>query len=379
MIYIYYENENYMKKFNLTSQFYTSSTFNSRHFSTTTHYFASGEDKGKRKATDEDIARWEEEEASNRSIKKTREEDQEEKDMEKAIQESKKSFKKLNTNEEAGPSNYQTNTGETQTGSSNYQANTGETQTDPSNYQDNIDEAQTGPLDNSFVTLDYPYYYSESDSSVEKESQYIRGIEDQTSYNLKIGKGLENKHSDHVGYVPDLEAHIKTQEKELELVTDKLNDSKLSKGEHRWYEGRQKVVNEELEDATSAKDTANRIYRNEQRRIAHLNDDEGLGKTPSPNTSNSDDSSDSYDSYYSDELEDSDDSDDPGSSDNPNNPGPSSGPGNSGSNESGPTGGDGSDPTGGDGATGSYRIIIPLFALNFITEVLEQITNTFFL
>jgi hypothetical protein len=46
-----------MKKLNLTSQFYMSSTFNFRHFSTTTHYFTSGEDKGKRKATEEDIAR----------------------------------------------------------------------------------------------------------------------------------------------------------------------------------------------------------------------------------------------------------------------------------------------------------------------------------
>jgi hypothetical protein len=157
----------------------------------------------------------------NREIKKPREEDQEEKEMEKAIQESKKSFKKLNTNdnEEAGPSNYQDNTNETQA--------------DPSNYQDNIDETQIDPADNSFANLDYPYYYSESDSSVEKESQYIRGIEDQTAYNIKIAKGLEDKDSNHVGYVPDLEAHIRAQEKELQVVTDKLHDSKLSKGEHR--------------------------------------------------------------------------------------------------------------------------------------------------
>jgi hypothetical protein len=50
-------NKTYMKKLNLTSQFCISITFNSRHFSTTTHFFAPGKDKGKRKATDEEIAK----------------------------------------------------------------------------------------------------------------------------------------------------------------------------------------------------------------------------------------------------------------------------------------------------------------------------------
>src|SRR5277367_55944 len=122
--------------------------------------------------------------------------------MEKAIQESKKSSKKLNTNEEAGPSNYQT-----------------ETQADPSK--------------NTVETSDYPYYYSESDSSIEKNSQYYRGVKDQTSYNEKIGKSFENKNSNYPNYVPELEAHIGTQKKELKLVTDKLSNSDLSKGEHK--------------------------------------------------------------------------------------------------------------------------------------------------
>jgi hypothetical protein len=336
--------KNYMKKPNLTSQFYMSITFNpitfnSRHFSTTRYFLTSGEDKGKRKATEEDIARWEEEEASNRDIKKSREEeeDQEEKEMEKAIQESKLS-KKINTNEEAGPSNYQTNIYETQADSPKKPA----------------------------ITSDYPFYHSESDSSVEKESQYDKGASAQNIYNTKIGKNLENKDANSVGFVPELEEYIGTQKKELKLVSNKLYDPDLSKGESKWYEGRHDAIVDEIEETEFTRDNANRLYRNEQSRIAYFNDDEGLGKTPSSIESNSSDSDDAPE-----DSDDSDNSDDPDDSGPSANPGASSGPGNPGSNEPG--------PTGEEGPTGSYRIIVPFFVLNFITEVFEQITNVLFL
>jgi hypothetical protein len=64
--------------------------------------------------------------------------------MEKAIQESKKLSKKLNTNEEAGPSNYP----------------------------------------NLVVTSDHPSYVDVSDS--DKESHYRYGVEDQISHCRKI-------------------------------------------------------------------------------------------------------------------------------------------------------------------------------------------------
>jgi len=347
-----------MKKSNKRYKLYISSTFNNfilnnnfKHFSTTALYLGTGGDKGKRKATEEDIARWEEEEASNRDIKKSREEDQEdqeEKEMEKAIQESKK-FKKLNTNEEAGPSNY----------------------------QDNIEEesTQTGPSYNPITTSNRLTYYSESDSSVDKKSRYTRGVEDQNSLDTEVKKNLHEKNPNDPTFMPELEAYIEAQKKELESVTDKLSNSDLSKGEHKWHEGRQAVIVRELDISTGKKEIMNAHYRNEQNRIAHLNDDEGLGKTPSPSlSSQSSDDTDGFDDYdeftNSEEFDDSDDSDESGPSDGPTNPGTSTGPGNSGSNEPGPTGEGGSNE--------SYRIIIPLFVLNFIAEIFEHVANVFF-
>jgi len=282
------------------------------------------------------MAKWEEEEASNRDIKKTREEDQEdqeEMEMEKAIQESKKSSKKLNTNEEAGPSNYQAN----------------------------IDETQAGPSNNPVLTSDHPSYINDSDSSSDKESHYRYGVEDQTSHSRKAKIKFIGKNSDDPSFVADLDAYIELQKNELESVTKKLNNPDISKAEHKWDEGRESVIVIELDRSIRAKEIMHAGFRAEQHRIAHLNDDEGLGKTPSDSSSEFDDS---------DASDDSDESDDSGSSDNPNNPGTSTGPGNSGSNEPG--------PTGEEGSNGSYKIIIPLSILNFITEVFEHITNIFF-
>jgi hypothetical protein len=329
-----------MKKSNSNIWLYIPITFNTftlnKHFSTTSIYLGAGEDKGKRKATEEDMARWEEEEASNRDIKKTREEDQEdqeEKEMEKAIQESKKSSKKLNTNEEAGPSNYQAN----------------------------IDETQAGPSNNPVATTDHPSYINESDSSSDNESHYRYGVEDQTSHCRKSKIKFIGISPDDPRYVANLEAYIELQKNELESVTKKLSNPDVSKAEHKWDQGRESVIVIELDRSTRAKEIMHARFREEQHRIAHLNDDEGLGKTPSDSSSEFDDS---------DASDDSDESDDSGSSDNPNNPGTSTGPGNSGSNEPG--------PTGEEGSNGSYKIIIPLSILNFITEVFEHITNIFF-
>jgi len=103
----------------------------------------------------------------------------------------------------------------------------------------------------------------------------------------------------------------------------------------------------------------------DQRRIAHLNDDEGLGKTPSPRLPPQivEDSEDNNSS-------DSDKPNNSGPSASPSNPGPSTGPGDSSSNES--------DPTEEEGSNGSYRVMIPSFVLNFVAEVFEHLTNIFF-
>jgi hypothetical protein len=258
--------------------------------------------------------------------------------MEKAIQESKRS-EKLNTNEEAGPSNSQANTDERFT------------QTDLSNNQNN-----------SVAISDDESY--NSDSSIETEYQYINGMEDQVILSHQcLRKNIENKNSDQPSFAPELEVYIKAQEKQLESVKDKLNNSDISEAERKWYEGRQTVIIKELDEALHTKETMEAMLRDEQRRIAHLYDDEGLGKTPSPRLSPQIDE-DSEDNNNS----DSDKSDD--SSDSPSNPGPSIGPEDSGSNESG--------PTEEEGSNGSYRVIISSFVLNFVAEVFEHITNIFF-
>jgi len=256
--------------------------------------------------------------------------------MRKAIQESKQS-EKLNTNKEAGPSNSQSNTYEKST--------------------------QAGPSKNPVVISDDES--CNSDSSINTEDQYNNGIEDQTSYYKKVRKNLENKNSDDPSFATELEVYIKAQEKELKSVSDKLSNFGLSEAERKWYEGRQTVIVKELDNTIQTKETMEAIFREDQDRIAHLYDDEGLGKTPSPSLppqiiEDSDDNNNS----------DSDEPDDSGPSPSPGNPGPSAGPEDSGSNESGPTGEEGSNE--------SYKIIIPSFLLNFVAEVFENITNMFF-
>ena len=308
----------------MSSTFNISTLNNFRHFSTTIHYLSPGEDKGKGKATKEDMARWAEEKAAKKKdIKESREKDQEEMEMEKAIQESKLS-EKLNTNEEAGPSN-----------------------TDDRSIQ-------VGPSNNPVVISDDES--DKSDSSIDTQYQYANGIEDQTEYYLKIRENYESKNPDDPSFATDMEVYIKAQERELESVKDKLSDFGLSKAERRWQEGRLSVIVKELDDTMGTKEALEAKLRDDQRRIAHLNDDEGLGKTPSPPQTDEEDNNSS----------DSDNPDDSGPSASPSNPGPSIGPGNSDSNEPGPS------------EEGSYRVIIPSFALNFVAEIFEQITNVFF-
>jgi hypothetical protein len=330
--------KNSLTKSNFTFQLRMSNTFNiflnnfpfNRHFSATARYLGPGEDKGKGKATKEDMAKWAKEEATK--DKENREKDQEEKEMEKAIQESKWS-EKLNTNEEAGPSNTDKRS----------------TQADTSN--------------NPVVTSDGESY--NSDSSIDTEYQYVNGVEDQTAYYLDIRKNYENKNPDDPSFATEMEVYIKAQEKELKSVEDKLNDFGLSEAERRWQEGRLSVIVKELDDTKQTKETMEAMLREDQARIARLNDDEGLGKTPSPNPSSQMDV-DSEDNNSS----DTDNPDDSGPSASPSNPGPSIGPGDSSSNEPG--------PTGEEGSNGSYKVIIPSFALNFVAEIFEQITNLFF-
>jgi hypothetical protein len=251
--------------------------------------------------------------------------------MGKAIQESKRS-KKLNTNEETGPSNSQANTDERST--------------------------QAGPSNEPVVISDDES--SNSDSSIDTEYQYVNGIEDQALYYHKLRKNYENKNSDDPSFATELEVYKKAQEKELKSVSDKLSDFGLSEAERRWHEGRQTVIVKELEDTIQTKETLEALYRNEQRSMARLYDDEGLGKTPSPSPEPQtvEDSEDNNSS-------DSDEPDGSGPSPSPSNPGPSTGPGDSG-------------PTGEEGSNGSYRIIIPSFVLNFVAEVFEHISNIFF-
>ncbi len=258
--------------------------------------------------------------------------------MVKAIQESKR-FEKLNTNEEAGPSNSQVNT------------DNRSTQAGPSNNQNN-------PV---VISDDESY---NSDSSIDTEYQYINGIEDQVNYSHQcLKKNIENINPDQSNFTPELEVYIKAQEKELESIKDKLSDFGLSEAERRWHEGRQTTIIEEIDAAIQTKESMETILRDEQRLIAHLYDDEGLGKTPSPRLSPQmvEDSEDNNSS-------DSDKPDDSGPSASPSNPGPSAGP--SDANESG--------PTGEEGSNGSYKVIIPAFVLNFVAEALEHITNIFF-
>lgn len=340
--------KNSVTKSNLTSQVHVSSDFNvvlnnfffNRKFSATTRYLSPGEDKGKGKATKEDIIRWAEEEAAKKDIKESREKNQEEKEMEKAIQESKRS-EKLNTNEKAGPSNSQANINERSS------------QTDLSNNQNN-------PI---VISDDKSY---NSDSSIDTEYQYINGIEDQVLYSHKnLRKNIENKNSDEPSFASELEIYIKAQEKELESVRDKLSNFALSEAERSWHEGRQTIINKELDEAIQTKEAMEAMLREEQRRIAYLYDDEGLGKTPSPRLSPQilEDSEDNNSS-------DSDKPDDSDPSASSSNPGPSTGPGDSGSNESGPT-------EEGE-SNGSFKVIIPSFVLNFVAEVFEHISNIFF-
>ena len=295
---------------------------NFRQFTTTTHYHSPGDNKGKGKATKEDLVRWAEEEAAKKITKENPEKDQEEKETEKAIQESKWS-EKLNTNEEAGPSKNQNN---------------------PVVISDNE---------------------SNSDSSIDTEFQYANGMEDQILYYQKLRKNYENKNSDDPSFTRELEVYIKAQQKELESVREKLSNFDLSKAERSWQEGRQTVIVKELDDSIENKETLETMFRNEQHRIAHLYDDEGLGKTPSP-TPPSPIDEDSEDDVNS----DSDNPDDSGPSATPSNPNCSSGPENSGSNESG--------PTIEEGSNGSQRVIISSFVLNFVAEIFEHITNIFF-
>jgi hypothetical protein len=251
--------------------------------------------------------------------------------MGKAIQESKQS-EKLNTNEEAGPSNSQANTDEIST--------------------------QAGPSDKPVVISDDESY--NSDSSVDTEYQYANGIEDQCLYYQKIRKNYENKGSDDPSFATELEVYIKAQEKELKSVSDKLSNFDLSKAERRWHEGRQTVIVKELDDTIQTKETLEAIYMNEQRSMARLYDDEGLGKTPSPTPEPQ-----AVEDSENNNSSDSDEPDGFGPSASPSNPGPSTGPGDSG-------------PTGEEGSNGSYRVIIPSFVLNFVAEVFEHISNIFF-
>lgn len=252
--------------------------------------------------------------------------------MEKAIQESKKS-EKLNTNEEAGPSNYQTNTS---------MKSTNEDSSNPVTISDDEE--------------------SNSDSSIDTEYQYVNGIEDQRMYYLKVRENYANKNSDDPSFASEMEVYIKAQNKQLELVKDKLNDPDLSKAERRWHEGRQTVIVEELEDTLETKDNLEIMYRDDQRRIARLYDDEGLGKTPSPNpTPQIDEDSEDNNSSNSDEPDDS------GPSANPSNPGPPAEPGNSSSNDTGPS-----------EENGSYRIIVPLSMLNFVAGIIEHMSDSGF-
>jgi len=128
--------------------------------------------------------------------------------MGKAIQESKRT-EKLNTNEEAGPSNYQANTDERST------------QASPSNNQNN-------PIANS----DDESY--NSDSSIDTEYQYINGMEDQVIISHQcIRNNIENKNSDQPSFAPELEVYIKAQEKQLESVKDKLSNYDISEAERK--------------------------------------------------------------------------------------------------------------------------------------------------
>jgi len=270
------------------------------------------------------MIRWaEEEEAPKKDIKESRE-----KDMGKAIQESKRS-EKLNNNEEDGPSNSQANTDERST--------------------------QAGP--SNVISDDES---SNSDSSIDTEYQYANGIEDQTLYYHKVRKNYENKNSDDPSFATELEVSIKAQEKELKSVNDKLSDFGLSEAERSWHEGRQTVIVKELENTIQTKENLEALYRNEQDSMARFYDDEGLGKTPSPSPA-------PQAVEYS-EDNNSSDSDEPngsGPSTSPSNPGPSTGPVNSGS-------------TGEEGSNGFYKVIISSFVLNFVAEVFEQINNIFF-
>jgi len=292
---------------------------NFRHFSTTARYFSPEEDKkdkGKGKATKEDMERWTKEENAKKDIEEIHEKDWEEKEIGEAIQESKRS-EKSNTNEEAGPSN------------------------------------------NSVVISDNESY--NSDSSIDTEHQYINGRDDQASYSRQyLRKNLENKYSCDPSFASDLDVYIKAQEKQLELVKDKLSNNGLSNAERRWQEGRQDVIVKELNDAIETKEAMEIIFREDQSRIAHLYDDEGLGKTPpaSPTSQADENSEDNNNS----------DPDNSGPSASSSNPGPTGGDSNS--NEPGPTGEEGSNE--------SYRIIIPFFILNFVAEIFEHFTNMFF-
>jgi flagellar biosynthesis GTPase FlhF len=284
-----------------------------RYFSTTMRHLGQEEDKGKRKATKEDMEGWEREENA-RKERETHEKDWEEKEIGKAIQESKQS-EKLNTNEKAGPSN-------------------------------------------SVAISDNKSY--NNDGSTDIEYHYDKGVEDQSSYLRKyLNENFKSENSRDPRFVSELEIYVKAQEKELELVEDKLSNNNLSEAERRWHEGRHDTITGEIDDVTEIKDSIEAMLIEDQRRIAHLYDDEGLGKTPSPSSTQANEDS---------EDNNSSDPDNSGPSPNSGNPGP--GEGGSGPNESG--------PTGEEGYNESCRTIIPFFILNFIAEIFEHFTNIFF-
>ena len=264
--------------------------FSVKHFSTSKIRQVE-QDKGKRKATEQELEQMELENQKNRTEITPDLDEQENKDMEKAIEESRKGRKftenssnlpdeQLDNSNIAGPSVQQQDSSEVADIPS-VQANSSEIEGSPLEPTENPDEqsdkSESKPeLDTLEKFADTPGYQSDYTDQVDPEYPYDKGMEAECNKSRVVWKDLNNMTLDEPnkrGYADFLEE----QKIRHEEARDMARDPALSEAERKFHEGRATAIQEMISEGTEKW-----LDLGDERTEIMRRADEGLPPSPSP-------------------------------------------------------------------------------------------------
>ena len=256
---------------------------NVKHFSTSKTRLAE-EDKGKRKATEKELEQMQIENQKNTTEVMTNLDEQERKDIQKAMEKSKREKDALENSTD--PSNEQASDPNA-AGPSNQQADTYQTTTTPSEQTSSPEaanwpggQAETSESNAKYDTIDKfaktPVFVSDPDDELDPEFPYHRGMEAEVTKSLKVWDEMDDVEiSDpKSNFIPK---YLERQLERRKEAQEQANSWWASDEEKSYHNGRAAAIGEIIQDGYGKWTDLVTMFAEERDQA-----DEGLGRTPTP-------------------------------------------------------------------------------------------------